>query len=181
MRKNFLFLLMTFVLSIVLVSCGSKAKTEESDNTIIEETEEEEKTEEEGIVGIWSYRSTSYEVKASDPAITAKIKDYIDGIPMVAPLYYVEFTNDGNVNDGQIDDEMHKRGTYSISGDQLSITYDGKDNHARVYEFKVKEDVLLLIDPSADVVDKEMRSALNLDSSVKIEKAVMIRSFIRVK
>lgn len=158
MRTNILFLSAILVSVIILSSCGDKAKTEDN-----------------SIVGKWEFNKTNYDVETSDSATTAKITTYLTESTIDIPYFTVEFTSDGKVNNS-----IGINGTYSISGDKITITYDNKTHYRCEYE--VKGDTIFFLDPIDNVVkDGWTKRDLGIDNSVEIKKAVVITNLVRKK
>ena len=156
MKRNILFAVL--MSGIMLVSCSGKAKTELNP-----------------IVGKWESQSITTDIKTSDSVATAKITVYLNELVKDIPdSIAIEFTNDGKVNNS-----IDYNGTYSVSDDEISITYFNK-THYRC-KFQIKGDTLLIFDRLDNMIDENLRRELDVSNSVKIEKATSIMSLIRKK
>ncbi len=156
MKRNILFAVL--MSGIMLVSCSGKAKTELNP-----------------IVGKWEFQSITTDIKTSDSVATAKITVYLNELVKDIPdSIAIEFTNDGKVNNS-----IDYNGTYSVSDDEISITYFNK-THYRC-KFQIKGDTLLIFDRLDNMIDENLRRELDVSNSVKIEKATSIMSLIRKK
>lgn len=155
MRTNILLLLAILVSVIILSSCGDKAKIGE--NT---------------IVGEWVYSSMATDIETSDPEATAKIISVFEENNDGSRSLDLEFTNDGKMISSK-----NESGTYSISENKLVLTV-GNDSDTN--EFVIKGDTLSIIASNPDL-EKQVRKGLNINDSVRIEKLILITSFVRKK
>lgn len=157
MRKDFLFIATILIAGFVFASCGSKGKTEEN-----------------SIVGKWVYSSVNADVETSDPEATEKVLACLTKNDSKTDGAVVEFMSDGRMNNNGV------AVFYSISGDKLTIKGE-KGNEGDTKEFKIKGDTLSVYGYFTDSFDKDKRERLNINDSVRIEKANLTLNFVRKK
>ena len=160
MKKSILIPVAILTTSFVLTSYSSKATAPKD-----------------SIVGIWEYRDVTFDVKTSEKEATAKIISYFsdDDDEDQGQGLLVEFTEDGRMIDSKAEEEL----TYSISEDEMIITFEKGSSKCN---FKIKDDVLsLLINHSNAFTDKDLRKMIGINDSVKIEKAIIMVNLVRKK
>lgn len=152
MKKFSLLLLSTLMAVCLFTSCSD----DDDDN--------------DNVVGKWKYVNTTLDVKTSDPAATAIIKEDLTEEEAEDPTVF-EFTEDGKAyEDGEL------LGTYTVKGNVLTIV--DKDIEEETREFVINGNTMSHYYDATEYYSSEgTKEYLEIDLDVTIEKVVIMENY----